>query len=220
MNNQETKKTLGRFAIAAMLTAGMPACLVPPFSSLQDARLAGRGRVELTPFVTAVGPLARDSQKDLGFQLQWGVSRKFDLGFRYEYLFCSSDGDWGADRISAHALYAGPKVSLIKNHVALFLPVGFATGGGLGSETLWEFQPTVILSTPLSDTIDLSAAAKGLFPLNGGRSTLCAFDLGLGFRSGSGNWNLRPEIGVLFNPTGGGGFFQASLGLSHRFGKS
>ena len=212
-------KGTGGIVIAILLAAGMPACLVPPFSSLQDARLAGKGKVELTPFGTAVSPFGQNSQTDLGLQLLWGVSRKLDLGFRYEYLF-SPGGDEGYDQdVSAHTFAAGPKVSLIRSHVALFLPVGFAVGGSVGSELIWEFQPTAIFTVPISGSVDLNASAKGLIPLNRDRDTLCAVDLGLGFRPGRGSWNFRPEIGILFNPKGGGSYFQASLGLSYRLGK-
>jgi hypothetical protein len=219
MNNNGKGNGARGIIMAVLLAAGTPACLVPPFSSLQDARLAGRGKVELTPFVTAVGPFSNNSQKNLGFQLQWGVSRKFDLGFRYEYLFCPGGDEWYDQGVSAHTFAVGPKVSLVQNHVALFLPVGFAVGGSVGSELIWQFQPTAIFTVPLSGTVDVNASAKGLIPLNGDGDTLFAVDLGLGFRPGRGSWNFRPEIGALFNPQGGGGYFQASLGLSYRFGK-
>jgi hypothetical protein len=223
MNNTRMKGWPRGPVLAAILMIGMPACLVPPFSSLQDARLVGKGRVELTPFYSSIGSSSDGEsshvQNDYGVQGFWGVAGWLDVGFRYEYLYHPDSGSEYDASDSAHTVAAGPKFSLIKNHFALCLPVGFAFGKGVFPSDTWEFMPTAVFTLPLAKVVDLNLSARTLIPLHKGSDTLYAVNVGLGIRPGGGSLNFRPEAGVLFNPGEGGFNYHLSLGLSCRFGK-
>lgn len=222
MINLMTKVRRWGFAGAAILTIGMPACLVPPFSSLQDARLVGKGKIELTPFYSSIGSYSDGSsshgQDDLGLQGLWGVARWLDVGFRYEYLYHPDSGSEYDASASAHTFGAGPKFSLIKNRLALCLPVGFAFGEDIHPGDTWEFVPAAVFTLPVGKAVDLNLSAKALIPLQKGSDTLYAFNLGLGIRPGGGALSFRPEAGLLFSPGGSGYNYHLSLGLSYRFG--
>jgi len=208
--------------VTAALAAGTQACLVPPFSCLDDARLAGKGKVELTPFYSAIGSMSggesSHGQDDLGVQSFVGVARSLDLGVRYEYLHHSASGEYDTDQ-SAHTLAAGPKFSVVTDRVALSLPVGFAFGEDIVTSGTWKFIPTVILTLPAAKALDVNLSAKALISLhrNGGDPGY-AVNLGLGIRPGNHSLVIRPEIGGLFYPGGGGYNYHLSVGLSYRFG--
>lgn len=207
---------------AAALIVGAAACVVPPFSTLQDARMAGPGRVELTPFYSSVGASndgeTNHVQDDFGLQGNVGLISWADLGFRYEYirLSGSDSSDGGYD---THVFAAGPKFSLVKDRLALSLPVGFGVGENVTMSETWQIHPTLLVTLPLAKVLDLNASAKVLIPFQKDRNTLYALNLGLGIRPGSGALIIRPETGLLFDPEGEGFYFHISVGLSARFGK-
>ena len=222
MNNTRMKGQPWGPMLAAILMIAMPACLVPPFSSLQDARLAGRGKIELTPFYSSIGSVSggesSHSQDDYGLQGFWGAARWLDVGFRYEYLnYPGSGGEYDTSE-SAHTVAAGPKFSLIKDHVAVGLPVGFAFGEDIRPRDTWKFMPTALFTLPLWKTVDVNLSAKALIPLQRGPGTLYAVNVGLGIRPGGGAVNFRPEAGMLVGPGGGGWNYHLSLGISFKFG--
>jgi hypothetical protein len=215
---------LGRLGLVltAALAAGTSACLVPPFSSLDDARLAGKGKVELTPFYSAIGGSSdgesSHTQDDLGVQGFLGIARRVDIGVRYEYLHHSASGEYDSDA-SAHTLAMGPKLSLRRDRLALSLPVGFAFGEDVDTSGTWKIIPTVVWTLPAAEALDVNLSAKALVSLrkNGGRP-LYAVNLGLGIRPGDHTLVIRPEVGGLFSSGGGGFNYHLSLGLSYRFG--
>lgn len=209
--------------LTASLAAGTSACLVPPFSSLDDARLAGKGRVELTPFYSAIGSSSdgesSHGQDDFGVQGFLGIARTVDLGVRYEYLHHSASDEYDVDA-SAHTLAFGPKFSVRKDRIALSLPVGFAFGEDIDTSGTWKFIPTVIWTLPAAKALDINLSAKALISLrkNAGDPGY-AINLGLGIRPGGQAFVIRPEIGGLFYPGGSGFNYHLSLGMSYRFGR-
>jgi len=214
-----------RFGLLAViaLCVGLPACLVPPFSSLQDARMVGAGHTEVTPFYSSIGSSSEGQsqhlQDDIGLQALVGVAKWLDLGFRYEYLHHPSSGSQYDESVDAHVVAAGPKFSLIKDYLALCLPVGFAFGSNVDSASTWEFQPTLLLTIPAAKHFDINLSGKALIPLEKGAETYYAANLGFGFQPDGGAMIIRPEAGILFHPGDPGIDFQFSLGLSFRFGK-
>jgi hypothetical protein len=201
------------------LCAAAPACLVPPFSTLQDAKLVGPGKVEVTPFYSSIGASSegetKHMQDDFGVQAEAGIFRWLDVGFRYEYLRHLDSGDRYDDSFDAHIVAAGPKFSLVKNRLSVALPVGFAFGVGV----TWEFQPTILFTLPVGSVVDINVSAKALIPVQSEGNTLYAVNFGLGIKPGEKALTLRPEAGLLFDTEGEGFYFHLSLGLSFRFGK-
>ncbi len=54
MNAKSSCGRRGLWGLGVMIALSLPACLVPPFSELQDARLVGKGSIELTPFASMI----------------------------------------------------------------------------------------------------------------------------------------------------------------------
>jgi hypothetical protein len=220
-------ENLGKLRLAILvlgMAVGTTACLVPPFSDLQSAKLAGKGRVELTPHGSLILSSSEGEidhiQDNLGLQVAAGITSFMDLRLRYEYLCHPDSGDKYDSSYSGHVFGFGPKFSLVKDRLAVFLPVGFAFGEDIEVEDTWEFYPTVLLTSPISNAFEINTSAKALIPFRKEQNTLYAVNLGFGISQDLRRWALRPEVGILFDTGGNGGFyFHFSLGFTYALGK-
>jgi hypothetical protein len=177
----------------------------PVFSDFQSAKLVGRDRVEVTPSASTVSFSDTESghvQDEFGLQLGTGVLDGMDL--RAGYVRAAGVNGVGF----------GPKIALVKDRLALALPVGFAFGEGVEISKTWTAHPTLLLTQPVTRRLEVNASAKGLIPLTedwGG--SLVAFNVGLGIGDLR-RWAIRPEIGVLFDPGDSGHYTQFGLGFT------
>lgn len=216
--SQITRRRVAGLA-ALILAATAPAC-APVFSDLQSAKLVRPGGVELTPSASRVG-FSEDDEEDsghiqdqFGVQLGVGVHEAVELRGRYEHIKVTGEGG-----PSFEVVGFGPKVRLVKDRVALYVPVGRAFGGPEESELgdSWAVHPTLLLTLPAHRTVEVNASAKYLVPLNeNGGDNLVALNLGLGLGPDLDKWAIRPEVGVLLDPGESGHFYHFSLGLSFR----
>jgi len=199
-------RVLSAFALCCML----PAC-APTFSELQSARLAGPGRVEVTPSYSSVS-FSEDGETDkvqdhVGIQLATGLSDGVDLRFRYEYIDLDADG--------IHVVGMGPKFGLIRDRAALYLPVGTGIGADVQSGDLFQFQPTALYTLPVSSQFELTASGKAILWLDRDVDDLLGFNLGAGISSDLTKWAIRPEGGILINPGEEGRFWHVSVGFTY-----
>lgn len=185
----------------------------PVFSEMQSARLVGKGNTEFTPSFSRI-TFSQDGetegvQSHVGLQVALGVDEKVDVRLRYEYI-------WeGEDNISVIGL--GPKVSLLENKIAFYLPVGRALGEA--TEDTWEIQPTMLFTLPaIEDVLDITLAPKYIFPFCKGCESLVAVNLGLSLGRDVSDCAFRPEFGLLFNPGEKGNLSHFSFGFSQRIG--
>jgi hypothetical protein len=203
------------WAFATM--AGLSGC-APVFSDLQSARLVGRDHVEVTAGASRV-TIANEEFDDeddnhvldhFGVQAATGIAKGVDARLRYERV--ELNGDEGGFNVVAF----GPKVQIVKDRVAAYVPVGFAFGGDVEAGDTWQVHPTLLLTLPAQRNVELNASAKWLVPLTGEvKDKMVAFNFGLGLGQLD-RWAIRPEIGFLLNPGSEGHFTQFSLGLSYR----
>lgn len=221
-----TPKKLGRWGLAVLtlaMAAGLTACLVPPFSDLQSAKMAGQGRVELTPHGSVVLSSSEGQtdhiQNNIGLQAAVGVTDFLDLRLRSEYLNHPRSDSMYDDGSSAYVFGFGPKFSLVRDRLAVFLPVGFAFGAELESSDTWQFQPTLLATFPLSTALEVNTSAKALIPFRGEQNTMYAANFGLGVSQNLRRWAVRPEVGILFDTEGEGFYLHFSLGLTLAFGR-
>lgn len=202
MTNRATRPLLPLAAVA--LTT---AC-APVFSELQSARLAGPGRVEVTPSATALYFVDDDGTEHVenhyGVQIATGVRDGMDMRLRYVRV----------PDAQVNVAGFGPKLRLWRDRLAVSLPVGFAFGEDVDLSETWETHPTLLYTQPLGRRAEATASAKLLLPLTGDdRETLWAMNLGFGLGNPA-RWLVRPEVGVLFNPGEEGHYLQASIGLT------
>ena len=191
-------------------TLASVAC-APVFSDFQSAKLAGRDRVEVTPSASTVSVSGSDGghvQDEYGLQLGVGVLDRLYLRARYVRV----GGFNGVGGINAVGF--GPKISLVKDRLALAVPVGFAFGQDLEIAETWTVHPTLLLTQPVMRRLEVNASVKGLIPLSrDGGDTLVAVNFGVGFGDLE-RWAIRPEIGFLFDPGEHEHFTQFGLGIT------
>ncbi len=195
------------------------ACFAPPFSELQSAKLAGKGRIEVTPSFSSVSFSGEQEtnhvQNHYGFQAGFGLSRFFDIRARYERIQFDTNG---GESSGVNVVGFGPKFGILKDWLALYLPVGFAFGQDLEVSKTWQFHPTLLFTIPINKNFEFNTSAKALIPLSkDGGDTLVAFNLGAGVSADLDRWAIRPEIGFLYDPSGQGHYMHLSIGFNYRF---
>ena len=121
------------------------------------------------------------------------------------------------DGPSAEVVGFGPKIGLVKDRLALYVPIGRGFGGEAEQELdkSWAVHPTLLATVPAHRNVEVNASAKYLIPLQGGGDDLLAFNLGLGVGDLE-RWTIRPEVRLLVDPGDEGRFFHLSLALSFR----
>lgn len=184
-----------------------------PFSDLQSAKLAGKGKVEATPSFSSISfddEESRHVQDHLGLQAAYGVSDMADFRLRFEHIVLDKD-----DEDPFNVIGFGPKIRVVKDVVALNLPFGFALHDGTDVSDTWSFHPTLLFTPLRTSTFEINTSGKALIPLNSENSeVLIAFNLGAGLSTNIEKWAIRPELGILINPGEDGHFMHLSIGLA------
>ncbi len=203
------------FGIITILVTCLFHNCAPVFSDLQSARLVGKKNVEVTPsYSTVAFTEDRESegiQNHIGAQVAVGLSDKVDLRIRLEHIWVKDDS------FSEQVFGVGPKISLAKDRVAAYLPVGFALSDIGGS---FEFHPTLLFTLPVvQNQIDFNPAAKYLIAFCEDCENLLAFNLGLALSNDLSKWAFRTEYGFLINPGESGSYRHFTVGFSFTFNK-
>ena len=173
----------------------------PVFSDLQSAKLVGRDQVEVTPGYTGVFSEGEHVQDEFGLQFATGLADRVDLRVRYTHV----EG--------VNVVGLGPKVSLLKDRIAVAVPVGFAFGSDVQSSKTWQIHPTLLLTAPVDRHVELNVSGKVLVPFSDSDTTV-AFNVGLGLGNLE-RWAIRPEFGMLFDPGQSGHYTQFSIGFTY-----
>ena len=141
----------------------------------------------------------------LSFFIGYGLFNRIDLRARYEYIDIEGDGG------KANIFGVGPKISILEDRIAAYLPVGFAFGGDVDGIEEFEFQPTLLFTIPGGRFVEINPSAKGILSEE---DFYLAFNLGLGLSTNYNLYVLRPEYGVLINPGEEGYYSQFSVGAT------
>ena len=190
----------------------------PVFSELQSARTVGKNKIEFTPSLSSVhfskNLDSEGVQNHIGIQTAYGITQKLDIRARYE-RFWLKEGD-RQDGLSVVGI--GPKVSLVENKIAFFIPIGKSFSEDILDT--WGIHPTLLFTLPaLRDKIDLTLSPKYLWTFCDHCDDFIAVNLGVSLSTDLNKWAIRPEYGLLFNPGESGYFGQFSLGFSTVFSK-
>ena len=222
---------MSRFSIPPSAGRAGLRCLPPPgrcpdggaapFSDFQSARTLEPGEVQLTPSYSYVQ--FRDdgdsdkAQDEFGLQVAAGLTERVEVRARYFAVRVSDEDE--SEIVSV--LAAGPKFSLVEDQVALYAPIGFGFGADIETGETFQFQPTLLVTLPLSERFELNPSAKAQIWLNADEAdNLLAFNLGAGISRDLSRWAIRPEVGLLVNPGEDGAYLHLGLGFSALVGSS
>ncbi|MDZ4716472.1 MAG: hypothetical protein SH819_13495 [Cytophagales bacterium] len=208
---------ISQVAVKCMLiavTASTFRC-APLSSDLQSARLVGKKGIEITPGYSSVQFTEEKKQvaekqpqestgKLIGLQVAYGLSDKVDIRVRAEHFEYRN--------FSTNVFSIGPKISLVKDRVALYLPVWFVDFKPA------QCQPTLLLTFPvLKNRIEFNPSVKNIISLGGydpNCSFLFAFNTGLGISTDLSKWALRPEYSLVYDVKQSAQYRSFSIGLS------
>ena len=187
------------------------------FSDFQSAETLGKGNTEITPAASIV-TFSNDGesehiQTNLGIQFGAGLSETMDLRARLELPSIPGE-DFG--NIGDFFVFGvGPKFQIVEKKVAAYIPFGAAFGEDIETDDTFEVQPTLLLSFPLSEQIEINPSTKLIVPLGSDRDA--TFAINLGFAAWNNNFGIRPEIGLMKSlEDSEGTFFHFGLGFSLR----
>ncbi|MGE5833271.1 MAG: hypothetical protein ACM4AI_02205 [Acidobacteriota bacterium] len=201
-----------RSASLGLLAVAATAC-APVFS---DARLVGKGRAEITPSFSAAGWAAEGESdhvaNNIGVHALYGVADRADVFVGYLRTQFVNDAD------GTNAMEFGPKLGIVRDRVAVALPVGLAFGGGVETNETWHFYPTALFTVPAGGSVDINPAVRVLIPTCEDCDVLVGVNLGAGIRLAGNRAILRPEFGILMNPgeTGVGWHFGFAVSIRSR----
>ena len=203
------------FVLSILVTILSYSC-APVFSDLQSAKLVGKGNFETTPNFTTTS-FSDEGETDhvqnhFGVQFGYGLSNRIDLKARYEYIAIPNEDE----TLKANIFGIGPKISLLKDRIAAYVPVGFAFGGDVDGIDEFEIQPTLLFTVPVGKYLEINPSVKGII----GEEFYCAFNLGLGLSTNLNRYVIRPEYGILLNPGESGMVGQFSIGTTIYFSKN
>ena len=205
------KRQFSLLFLIAIISFAFQGC-APVFSELQSARTVGKNRLDVTPSFSSVGS-PNDGTSDavqyhFGAQVAYGITEKIDIRSRYERVWLNDD----ATGFGLNVFGLGPKFGIIKDRVAIYLPVGVSFGeDGIGNT---QFHPTLLLSLPaIKDKLEFTLAPKYLI---GEGDNLFALNFGASFSKNLNSWAVRAEYGLLYGEESV--FGQFSVGFTKAFG--
>ncbi len=201
--------------LLAVAIIGSQFSCAPLSSDLQSARLVGKRRIEITPGYSTVQFAEEKKQVDekqsqetsgklIGLQVAYGLSNKVDIRVRVEH-FQFRD-------FTANVFSIGPKVRLVKDRVALYLPVWFVDFKPA------QLQPTILLTFPIiKNKIEFNPSVKSIVSVGGYDPTtgiMVAINGGLGISTDLSKWAIRPEYSLVRDISKGSQYRSFSIGLS------
>ncbi len=185
----------------------------PVVCDMQSARLAGKHNVEVTPGYSVIQFAKEESNekttqastgKLLGMQVAYGLTDKLDLRLRVEHFQFRDE--------SATVFSIGPKFSLVKDRVAVYVPLWF-----LGY-TPAQIQPTILFTIPvLHNKIDFNPSVKHIISLGGyspQTGVMVALKAGLSISTDLSKWAIHPEYGIVYSLMDKKQYRNFSIGLS------
>lgn len=190
--------------------------------SFQGAELTGPKRLEITPSYTLryvkfrfyepdpfifgqpIPYKSKEAKSVYGIKLSYGLSERVDLrsGIEFERDVTRSD----SVRYLRNYFQLGPKISLVKNRLSLFLP--FHLHYGVPTHRvpiIWGMRPELIFTQSLSSHVSINSSLSYFINDHLYHFFLFADNPFLLSLSASvkptDRWVIRPEIGISSNPT-------------------
>jgi len=200
------------FALAVLAASAHAQAI---FSNQQSAWTLKPGQIAIGGIFSNVswhnGGNSAHAWNAYGVSMGFGLAQNIELCARYEYLDPKYDQ-------GASALSFGPKISFLKNIVAVYVPLEFAFGNdNFDVSDTWNVQPTLLATFPLGQRLEITPSFKALIPFKSGNDTLLAVSMGFGvFALENKKLLIRPEFGILVNPGESGSYWQLSVGVSYR----
>ena len=207
----EKVKTRRLILWAGTLSLGLNLSGCYTFSLFQSARMLPPGHGSITPSLSRQAFIDGDdldysdgfSVADL--QIRYGLE-KWETGFRISRISLEDGYQF---------LSVDPKIPVVRDRLALFLPTGFYFGEDIDSHESIQIQPAFIASIPFGNSKQLlNLALKGIVPLEEPGDHLTGINIGFSLTDEeTAGMTVHPEIGLFTDP-GGNYYFHWGMGFS------
>lgn len=186
-----------------ILSAG---CFTPINTTFDSAKLLTKGEVEiqgngsLYRFGSLIDNPSIGTNKNLGLSIGYGISDRINVKLRYEYLRSGFSMNLFDEEITLgdiHYLELGGKIPLVKNKLALTVPLGvyFNQNG-----SFYCIDPRLTYTYRLNKIFEASVIPKThLLFAEDEFLAMPGINIGLGISSNLDKWAIRPEFGYDFN---------------------
>jgi hypothetical protein len=181
------------------------------FSSLQSAKLLARNEISILPeyssvLYTHVSDLEHVSNV-FGFQGGFGLTNSFNLFIHYDRIQLTRY------EVGYNYTSLDFKISLMKNTLALSMPVCLYFGKNIEFSGSIHAQPTLFFTYPINSRINITVAPKAVVFLPSFKNIL-ALNINTGLSCFSDRITIIPEIGYGFKPYGKDQFLFGSFGIA------
>jgi len=189
---------------------------VPVNSTFDSARMLQKDLVQVRGSFSGYNYSAHDetdpSNNNYGFGIGYGISDKFTLKSRYEFItFPDNSEDF------YHYFDIAPKFAIVHNKLAFQLPFGVYTADG--NEPAYVISPQLLATYPIRlSSSEMTVGLKTDIQLDGEDIDIpIGINLGLGFGRDLNRWAIRPEIGWMFNTSEKESSFTYGIGFNLNF---
>jgi hypothetical protein len=211
--------------VPALLGLSLFSCVSvsPVHSSFERAATLGKGNVELmgnySHYVATGGGESAASNNNYGARIGYGVAKNVDMKLRYEKLVPADAEEKAMYKINYFSVI--PKVSIVEKKLSFLMPVSRYNytendGGEISKDHIYSIAPQFIGTlTSAKNNADVSFSIKGdyaLYSQDQGSDFFMGFNLGAGFSKDLDKWAIRPEVGYIFKPGEGGGWWSMGIG--------
>jgi len=199
-------------------------------TNFDTARMLQKGNTEIggsfSHYIASNHGESEDDGNNIGLRVGYGFTDKFNMRLTYD-KFLPPGNNTGGESYSA--LSMTPKFSLVQNKLALTLPVGlgFYSNDEGQSESRWVISPALLYtSTAQNNKFDFTGSFRAIKYFQtkidndeGIESDLLlGFNIGAGFSNDLNVWAVRPEFGLLINPSESGTVWTLGIGFQYIFG--
>ena len=169
------------------LLSAFTSCVAPVNLNFDSAKMLEKGSVEAQASSSAYAYLNEVYVTNLNFGAKagFGVSGRYNIKLRYECLLPADGND------IYNFIEIDNKISILKNKIALSLPITFY----LGNESVLVVDPRFYFTYSKSNKFEFTFAPKVHIALSGDSGILPGACLGFGFSKDLTKWAVRPEIG-------------------------
>ena len=161
------KRIVLQFVLALVIWASSPA-FGDIFPYERSAKPLGKSNLELmltySAFVTSIFEETNHYANQHDIQAGYGLGQNFDFQFRYglrQYLLVGDNDDQ-----LRHQFAFGPKFAMLKDRLAIRLPVSFMAGEYVRTSESWELLPTLFFTQKIEQISELNGSITAIIPLN------------------------------------------------------
>jgi hypothetical protein len=189
MRDRRFRELIRWAVLLALALLAAPGCFT--YSSYQSARIVERGEPAVTFALSQsrIADVAADDATWYAFEtcLRSGVARRVDASFMLSIFHGVQEG-WGAGVVTLDV-----RAGIIEDYLAFALPTALTIGDSYLASL--RMQPGFIGTVPLGSRLEITGAARAHIFVRATDLFAMGYNVGLGIKSASGNFVVRPEVG-------------------------